>query len=203
MSDRKVDRRIGKTRRLLRHGLAQLMADKRVQDITVRELTDLCDLNRGTFYIHYKDVFDMVDAIENELIGDFGRVLSTFTSAEVVEHPRQLFVQIFELIQDNQDIVSVLVGPNGDLKFINQIKQLVRDKCVAAWPEIFAAGPAQYSEYFSGFIVSGFVGLFDAWFGKGMTETPEQMAQLAESMVLLSRNIARPRSVPEAQIKPA
>jgi AcrR family transcriptional regulator len=50
MSERKADRRVGKTRRLLRHALAQLMTEKRVQDITVRELTDLCDLNRGTFY---------------------------------------------------------------------------------------------------------------------------------------------------------
>ena len=194
MGERKVDRRIGKTRRLLRRGLAQLLTDKRVQDITVRELTDLCDLNRGTFYIHYKDVFDMVDAIENELMEDFGRVLSQFSSQEVIEHPRQLFVQIFDLMRESSDIVSVLVGPNGDLKFINQIKRLVRDKCVEAWPEIFASGRAEYSEYFSGFIVSGFVGLFDAWFSRGMAETPDEMASLAEGMVLLSNRIARPRA---------
>lgn len=193
MGERKEDRRVGRTRRQLRHGLAQLMKIKRVQDITVRELTDLCDLNRGTFYIHYKDVFDMVDAVENELISDFERVLNQFSSQEVVEHPGQLFTQIFELIRDNGDIVSVLVGPNGDLKFINQVKQLVRDRCVASWPEIFAVGPVQYSEYFSGFIVSGFVGLFDTWFEKGMAETPEQMAQLAEGMVLLSTRISRPK----------
>jgi AcrR family transcriptional regulator len=193
MGERKEDRRVGRTRRLLRHGLAQLMGNKRVQDITVRELTDLCDLNRGTFYIHYKDVFDMVDAVENELIGDFERMLNQFPSTEVVEHPRQFFTQVFELIRDNKDIVSVLVGPNGDLKFINQIKQLVRDRCITAWPEIFGGSGAQYSEYFSGFVVSGFVGLFDAWFQKDMAETPEQMAQLAESMVLLSARISRPK----------
>jgi hypothetical protein len=95
---------------------------------------------------------------------------------EVVKRPHQLFEQVFELIRKNSDIVSVLVGPNGDLKFINQIKQLVRDRCVAAWPEIFAAGPVQYSEYFSGFIVSGFVGLFDAWFHRGMRNPPVQIA---------------------------
>ncbi len=191
MGERKVDRRIGKTRRQLRHALAQLMAEKRVQDIAVRELTDLCDLNRGTFYIHYKDVFNMVDVIENELIEDFDRVLSAFPVEEVVTRPLQLFEQVFELIRENSDIVSVLMGPNGDLKFINQIKQLVRDRCVAAWPEIFAAGPVQYSEYFSSFIVSGFVGLIDAWFLRGMVETPAEMAQFAEGMAMPSSRILR------------
>jgi AcrR family transcriptional regulator len=193
MGERKEDRRVGKTRRQLRHGLAQLMRVKRVQDITVRELTDLCDLNRGTFYIHYKDVFDMVDRIENELIDSFGQVLNQFTSNEVIEHPGRFFTQIFELMRDNNDIVSVLVGPNGDLKFINQIKQLVRERCVTSWPEIFGGKGEQHSDYFSGFIVSGFVGLFEAWFQKGMAETPEEMAALAEGMVLLSGRITRPR----------
>lgn len=39
---------------------------EKVQDITVRELTELADLNRGTFYLHYKDVFDLLKT-ESEL----------------------------------------------------------------------------------------------------------------------------------------
>ena len=52
----KQDRRIRKTRKLLLHGLTQLMEKKSIKHITVRELTDLCDLNRATFYLHYRNV---------------------------------------------------------------------------------------------------------------------------------------------------
>lgn len=44
-----VDRRVRKTRRQLRECLITLLKEKKVQDITVRELTDMADLNRGTF----------------------------------------------------------------------------------------------------------------------------------------------------------
>ncbi len=56
-----VDRRVRKTRRQLRECLITLLKEKKVQDITVRELTDMADLNRGTFYLHYKDVFDLLE----------------------------------------------------------------------------------------------------------------------------------------------
>ena len=50
-----IDRRIRKTRRLLRECLTALLKEKKVQDITVREIADMADINRGTFYLHYKD----------------------------------------------------------------------------------------------------------------------------------------------------
>lgn len=56
-----VDRRVRKTRKQLRECLITLLKEKKVQDITVRELTDMADLNRGTFYLHYKDVFDLLE----------------------------------------------------------------------------------------------------------------------------------------------
>ena len=54
-----IDRRIRKTRKQLKDCLISLLKTKRIQDITVRELTEMADLNRGTFYLHYKDVFDL------------------------------------------------------------------------------------------------------------------------------------------------
>ena len=57
------DRRVRRTKKLLQQGLTELMERKPVKDITVRELADLTDLNRGTFYMHYRDVFDMLDQV--------------------------------------------------------------------------------------------------------------------------------------------
>ena len=54
--EKKEDRRVRRTKKLLTHGLIQLMKEKQVQDITVRELADLVDVNRGTFYLYYRDI---------------------------------------------------------------------------------------------------------------------------------------------------
>ena len=55
-----TDRRIRRTRALLRQGLIQLMETKDIKDISVKELSDLADINRGTFYLHYNDIYDML-----------------------------------------------------------------------------------------------------------------------------------------------
>ena len=56
----KMDRRVRKTRALLLQGLVKMMENHDIQDISVKELTELVDINRGTFYLHYDDIYDML-----------------------------------------------------------------------------------------------------------------------------------------------
>ena len=65
MEEKVVDRRVRKTKRQLRLALMKLMAEKSVKDISVRELAAIADINRGTFYIHYKDVYDLLSSLES------------------------------------------------------------------------------------------------------------------------------------------
>ena len=74
--EKKEDRRVRRTKKLLTHGLIQLMKEKQVQDITVRELADLVDVNRGTFYLYYRDIFDMLDSIEQELLNQVNQLIA-------------------------------------------------------------------------------------------------------------------------------
>lgn len=67
----KTDRRIKRTRYLLVHALTSLMLKKSIKDITVKELCESVDINRGTFYLHYKDIYDMLEQTEQELLEQF------------------------------------------------------------------------------------------------------------------------------------
>ena len=66
MAQEKMDRRVRRTKALLLQGLIQLMEEKDIKDISVKELSDLADINRGTFYLHYSDVYNMLGKIEFE-----------------------------------------------------------------------------------------------------------------------------------------
>ena len=172
MSTEAVDRRVRRTRKQLRECLVTLLKQKKVQDITVRELTELADLNRGTFYLHYKDVFDLLEKTESELLDDFNQLVMKHDAEDLKKHPYGIFVEIYTLAYDNADLVEILLGENGDLNFLNRLKQLIRDKCLHDWMEVFRAGnPAIFDAYFS-FIVSGCVGLVQYWLKTGMKETP-------------------------------
>ena len=53
VTEKKEDRRVRRTKKLLIQALTELMQQKPVKEITVKELTDLADMNRGTFYLYY------------------------------------------------------------------------------------------------------------------------------------------------------
>ena len=178
-----VDRRVRKTRRQLRECLITLLKEKKVQDITVRELTDMADLNRGTFYLHYKDVFDLLEKTEAELQEDFNQLVCKHDAVDLKQRPSVIFNEIYSLVYDNADLIEILLGENGDLNFVNRLKQLIREKCLKDWLEVFRSGNAAAFDAFFSFIVSGCIGLVQYWLQTGLKETPEQMAKLTEHII--------------------
>lgn len=178
-----VDRRVRKTRRQLRECLITLLKEKKVQDITVRELTDMADLNRGTFYLHYKDVFDLLEKTEAELQEDFNQLVFKHDAVDLKQRPSVIFNEIYSLVYDNADLIEILLGENGDLNFVNRLKQLIREKCLKDWMEVFRSGNAAAFDAFFSFIVSGCIGLVQYWLQTGLKETPEQMAKLTEHII--------------------
>ena len=105
MNEEKIDRRVRRTKKLLRQGLTKLMSEKKINKITVKELTDLVDVNRATFYLYYKDIFDMVESIENELFDDFKRAFEKFTNDTAsYDNMLSFFIFVFEFVQDNAEM---------------------------------------------------------------------------------------------------
>ncbi|MEG2643479.1 MAG: TetR/AcrR family transcriptional regulator, partial [Eubacterium sp.] len=76
MAEKKEDRRVRKTKRQLRQALTELLKEKPIQEIKVREIADLIDINRGTFYQHYRDICEMLLQIEDELFSQFNQILA-------------------------------------------------------------------------------------------------------------------------------
>ncbi|WP_455649345.1 TetR-like C-terminal domain-containing protein [Enterocloster citroniae] len=183
MSTDSIDRRVRKTRRQLRECLISLLKEKKVQDITVRELTDMADLNRGTFYLHYKDVFDLLEKTEAELQDEFNQLVLKHDAVDLKQRPAVIFNEIYSLVYENADLIEILLGENGDLNFVNRLKKLIREKCLKDWMEVFRTGnPAIFDAFFS-YIASGCVGLVQYWLQTGLKETPQQMAKLTEQII--------------------
>ncbi|MCC8023996.1 MAG: TetR/AcrR family transcriptional regulator [Clostridium sp.] len=189
MSAEAVDRRVRKTRKQLRECLVSLLKEKKVQEITVRELTDMADLNRGTFYLHYKDVYDLLEKTEEELQEDFYQLFQKHDAADLRQRPAVLFMEIYNLVYDNADLIEILLGENGDLNFVNHLKTLIQEKCIHNWMEVFRTDNPIVFDAFCSFIVSGCVGLVQYWLQSGLKETPQEMAKLTEVFITKGINV--------------
>ncbi|HBM75863.1 MAG TPA: TetR/AcrR family transcriptional regulator [Clostridiaceae bacterium] len=182
MGNDKIDRRVRKTKKQLRQGLTKLLEEKSIKDITVRELSDLVDINRGTFYLHYKDVFDMVEQIEKEMFENFRSVLYEYPLEVLKGKPLPMLIDIFRFVKENSDMCRGLISKNGDISFVNRLEELVKERCLSDWMKIF--NKSENFEYYCSFIVSGSIGLLQRWLETGLKESPEHMADLAEQMIM-------------------
>ena len=81
--EKKTDRRVRKTKAQLRAGLAKLMQTKSIKEITVKELVDEVDINRSTFYLHYTDIYQMLESIEDELEGEINQIVNNLITKKV------------------------------------------------------------------------------------------------------------------------
>lgn len=179
-----VDRRVRKTKRQLRQGLTQLLQTKNINEISVRELSDLVDINRGTFYLHYRDIYDLLDQIEQEMFDQFYQTITRHSPQEFQSQPRAVFFDIFSFISEHEDMCKVLLSNNGDITFVNRLKEAVRNKALHDWMEVYNTSETKHYDYFFSFVVSGCIGLMQIWLEGGKKESCEYMSVLAERMIV-------------------
>ena len=178
-----MDRRVRKTRMQLRAGLTQLMREKAIKDITVRELAQLVDINRCTFYLHYRDIYDMVEQVEREGFEEFETLIQAHPPSELYDSSLPMLLDLFRFVQENSDLCAAFLGGNGDMAFFSKLIEMIRERVLEYWRQEQKKDPEQYDYYFS-FLASGFLGIIREWFSRDMKETPAQMATMAEQLVL-------------------
>jgi len=183
LETKKMDRRVRKTRMQLRAGLTQLMKEKPIKDITVRELAQLVDINRCTFYLHYRDIYDMVAQVEQEVFSEFETLVEKHPPHEIQNKPLPMLLDLYTFFADNADLCAVFLGGNGDITFVNKLIGLIRARVLEYWLQERKFDAEQFDYYFS-FMASGCIGIIREWFNRDMRETPAQMAKITEQMIL-------------------
>lgn len=176
----KTDRRVRRTITLLQQGLIKLMKEKEIKDISVKELSDLADINRGTFYLHYNDIYDMLEKIEDELFVEFHEILDHTMNDHVSSLAHEDTLQnVFYFLERHRDVAQVMMGPHGDLAFVNRMKELVKKRIynildVEDDPDLI---------YVESFIVSGCTGVIEAWLNHPSPKPPEKIAAICNELL--------------------
>ena len=105
-----LDARVGYTKRAIRDVFFSLLREKNVKQITLTELCALADINRATFYKHYRDVFDLLEQIEAEAL----EYLRDTTRQVQGEDAMGRFVCLLERAREHHEEFVVIASENGD-----------------------------------------------------------------------------------------
>ncbi|MCI5955329.1 MAG: TetR/AcrR family transcriptional regulator [Lachnospiraceae bacterium] len=156
------------------------METKDIKDISVKELSDLADINRGTFYLHYNDIYDMLGKMEDELFTEFNEILDRTLTTEAISSETTL-QEIFAFLERNRDFAKVTMGPHGDLAFVNRMKGLVKDR-IYNIPDVKNGN--QDLVYIESFIISGCIGIIETWLNHPSPKPPEEIAAMCNSLLM-------------------
>ena len=169
-----ANRSVRNTKRKLHEGLLRLMEDKPINEISVKELTELVDVNRGTFYFHYT---------EEEFFGSFR---DTMAQAVERESAFPYLSAIFSFLGENRAFCKIMLGPHGDMQFIEKIKTQVDERCSHIWREAApGCDPARFAMY-NAFIINGCIGIIQKWLDEPESRGAEEISQLAATIILAS-----------------
>jgi AcrR family transcriptional regulator len=192
--ERQTDRRIIRTKRMIRDALTELMKEKGFEGITVRDLTTKADINRGTFYLHYQDKYDLLEQSEDEIIMEIEKIafslqnlsgkdgLSFFNQNE----PIPFLVKLFEYFLNNSAFIKVILGPKGDPSFQVKIKEVMKKNILQNLSKRFKQEKMLVPEdYFFAYVSSAHLGVIQHWLNSGMKETPLEISFILTRMVFL------------------
>ncbi|MDR0347799.1 MAG: TetR/AcrR family transcriptional regulator [Coriobacteriales bacterium] len=175
MSARKKDRRVTYTKTALRNALIELMRNQHISGITVKSICELADVNRSTFYLHYRDPYDLLHQMEQEVLETLGARLNTQQDTDEGS-PMSLaaLTEILEYAQENSQLAHVLLSENCDFALQRHITELVQADTTWMNP----IHDERTKDYVISYNITGCIAIAEKWLRDGMIEQPDKIAQL-------------------------
>ncbi len=174
LKEMKLDRKTRYTRMVLQDSLIELMKEKPISKITIKELCESADINRTTFYAHYTDQYDLLRKIEDETLSWVKERLCDLLGKTDKYEAMAVLEGIFQYFTENRSHLQVLMSEQGDINFQKQLFTLIYQECGINFSVDNNIGT---NDYFI-FVVTGSVGLIQHWLKNGLNKSTKEMAEI-------------------------
>jgi len=124
------DRRFQFTEQLIRREFKRLIKERAVERITVAELCRCCGINRGTFYLHYKDCYELFEQLGTELANKLAECMEDIFDSDT--SLRAKVSQILSILYDEDEIGYILFANDRSMCF-EQLAEKAREATVSNW----------------------------------------------------------------------
>lgn len=176
---KKEDRRVRFTKMFLKESLVNLLENKPLSKITVKEICENADINRATFYAHFRDQYDLLENIKEEYIENILKNVNynLDSSAKSKDNLVPLITEILIFIKDNAKLGRLLLSDRGDIGFQKRIMALAHEGVLIQALQIESLEQEKV-QYVSSYLVAGCVGVIQKWFDNDLKSSPLEVASL-------------------------
>ncbi|MDE7244822.1 MAG: TetR/AcrR family transcriptional regulator [Oscillospiraceae bacterium] len=180
----KTDARVRYTRKVIQDAFLQLLKEKPVAKITVKEICDMAEINRGTFYKHYQDCYDLLEKIEDDGLREFEKMLASIKASGT----QAALTAILNTLRNNSQLILTQGNPADNQRFINRLAGccfLYMEQWFGSVSE--SGGSIAKRDAGFAFLAGGSSSVIEWWLRRGMKEPPEEIAAW---VIALSEKVA-------------
>ncbi|MEJ8302836.1 TetR/AcrR family transcriptional regulator [Saccharibacillus sacchari] len=169
-----------------------MLREKGFERITIQEIADHADVNRGTVYLHFQDKFDLL----NQCIDSYLHELNESCRPKLPdESPETSLLRTFEYLEQSAELYSLLVRSEGNPAFRSRLCLMLKQGVEAQFDR-FVQNDRMNKEIAVQFLTTAIVGLIEWWLAEGM---PYSSAEMVRQLMLLLGAHGLPYSVKEPE----
>ncbi len=157
----KTDARVRYTKKALREALLKCMEQKPINMITVKEVCEVAEMNRATFYNHYRDCYDLLEQLENDLLGQLKASMEGLSSIDT----EGLVSSIFDMIDNNYDICQVLIFNKNDTSLVAKMVALAKEQSMVLWRKYLRKATVQELDMLFTCLAGGLINVIVTTYG--------------------------------------
>lgn len=128
-----MDMRIEKTKQSIINAFIEIRSHKEVERITVKELCEKARINKSTFYAHYKDIYDLSDQLETELVDS---IMENFSHPEnLLQNPADFTKEIFMGYMAKDTLIRTLFSGSRSKFLVQKMESALKALVFSVYPD--------------------------------------------------------------------
>lgn len=178
----KVDRRVVKTQQAIKKAFLELMNEKSFDDITIQDISDRANVNRGTVYLHYLDKYDILDKMIEEHINELNETSEWACQEEWVD-AIQIFFEYFET--HYLFFSTMLASKDATPSFHSKFLEYAIEGFKGELHNTYGKNEGLSEDIIVKFAANAYIGVLESWLKDGMPSPPRSIAK--ELGILMER----------------
>lgn len=185
--EKKQDRRIVKTKKAIYRAFAQLLLEKDINDITIKDVADRADINRKTFYNYYGGIYDLTGEIENKILEKFENAIKDLDVNELLHDPNEFFNKLTDIINSDIDFYGHLMRIESNSSLVVKLVTSMKNK----FKEIITPKTAldeQTLDIVLDYVTSGMMTVYQHWFNSDRSQPVELISRAVSTLTFRGIN---------------
>jgi len=172
----KANRQTKKTKKAIKEAVLTLMTSTDIAKITIKEISDLADINRKTFYAHYTNVYSVLDEIENDMIEKLTSIIDDDDIEKIMTNPYDFFHQLTKVINEDLNFHKLFTNTITLNTLLEKIKLVIKEKFICFHTDQLNLDHTKLNIMYE-FIASGIVASYKEWLKSDRTISLEELSK--------------------------